>query len=207
MKPIIFSTEMVRAILDGRKTQTRRVIKPQTVTHNGPDGQTTESIDEFMNRNWKDAKLLCAACAPYKPGQILWVRETWGVPIRVAGEIIYKADYTDKAPLADGEKWRSPIYMPREAARLFLLVKAVRVERLQEIAEADAIAEGAETDQYLEFLEWATSVAPGGSRIETVRDNFTHIWNRINARRGYGWDTNPWVWVIEFSRTEEPSCE
>ena len=205
MKPIIFSTEMVRAILDGRKTQTRRVIKPQppegvSVVY-GPEycrGRSGIEIYGIHGEGWERK-------CPYRPHQILWVRETWQHnPCRGSGwPYDYKA--TPEHNNYEHDTWRPSIHMPREAARIFLLVKAVRAERLQGIAEADATAEGAETDQYLEFLEWATSVAPGGSRIETVRDNFMHIWNRLNARRGYGWDTNPWVWVVEFERTEAPS--
>ena len=197
MKPIIFSTEMVRAILDGRKTQTRRVIKPQ------PNGEIKANIPyEFYGskteRIFTDTK---AYLAPYSVGDVLWVRETWrcikydsmdgnlsyGVKFKDGEQEHFEFDDNERfhqfGKYAFKNGWQSPYYMPREAARLFLLVKAVRVERLQEIAEADAIAEGA----------------------ETVRDNFMHIWNRLNARRGHGWDTNPWVWVIEFERTEAPS--
>jgi len=181
MKPIIFSTEMVRAMLDGRKTQTRRVIKPQP-----------ESM--------KDGKL--PKC-PYQPGDILWVRETWyyeehmheltaGDPDLPSGR--YKHRYICKASDPDypvGNKgWRPSIHMPREAARIFLRVIDVRVERLQEITEEDARAEGCDAN------------IPDGVPSSIVW--FYEIWNRLNARRGYGWDTNPWVWVIEFERTEAP---
>lgn len=193
MKPIIFSTEMVRAILDGRKTQTRRVIKPQP--DNVTEGKTPMGADYMAWYNGAVANPLLnvGGCSdlwpPYRPGQILWVRETWGIPIRMAGEIIYRADYADKkAPLADGEKWRPSIHMPREAARIFLRVIDVRVERLQEITEEDARAEGCDAN------------IPDGVSIIW----FYEIWNRLNARRGYGWDVNPWVWVIEFERTEAP---
>ncbi len=219
MKPIIFSTEMVRAILDGRKTQTRRVIKPQP-----------ESM--------KDGKL--PKC-PYQPGDILWVRETWyyeehmheltaGDPDLPSGR--YKHRYICKASDPDypvGNKgWRPSIHMPREAARLFLLVKAVRVERLQDITEQDAIAEGAlYTDFGTHVPTWKASL-DGGKTYHPARPQqhngwhmspvnspdqcyftatsaFAGYWNRLNAKRGHSWDTSPWVWVIEFSRTEAPS--
>ena len=185
MKPIIFSTEMVRAILDGRKTQTRRVIKPQP-----------ESM--------KDGKL--PKC-PYQPGDILWVRETWyyeehmheltaGDPDLPSGR--YKHRYICKASDPDypvGNKgWRPSIHMPREAARLFLLVKAVRVERLQEITEEDVLAEGCGLASWTQD-DWPKTAG------------FAQLWDSLNAKRGYGWKNNDWVWVIEFERTEATTDE
>ncbi len=192
MKPMIFSTPMVRAILDGKKTQTRRVIKPQ------PDGEIKANIPyEFYGtkteRIFTDTKAYLAPCSV---GDILWVRETWGVPISLAGDIIYKADFVDrKAPLADGEKWRPSIFMPREAARIFLRVKNVRVERLQEITEEDARAEGVKPIRSALGQIYVQDDHSIGYRLA-----FEELWNEINAKRGYGWDTNPWVWVIEFER-------
>ena len=95
--------------------------------------------------------------------------------------------------------------MPKEAARIFLQVTGVRVERLQDITKDGIIAEGAETDEYLDYEEWATAVAPPGSRMITLRDYFSELWNSTVKKSDidkYGWDANPLVWVIEFERVE-----
>lgn len=213
MKPIIFSTPMVQAILDGRKTMTRRVIKPQTVTRNTPGGMMVESLDDFMHRNKKDFELMAACAAPYQPGDILWVRETWlredctpdcagredenECPFNRVGNACYgyKAQY-----LTGGDifiKWRPSIHMPKEAARIFLRVTYVRVEQVQDITEADADAEGAA----FYSPKFKTDVATIPWRMTTSRTKFCALWDSIYAKRGYGWDSNPWVWVIEFERT------
>jgi hypothetical protein len=162
-KPILFSTPMVKAILDGKKTMTRRVIKPQPL----------ERIDD------SEIILIGNEFSPYKIGDILWVRETWNC-ISYDGKTIekywYKAD-TDNA----SEKWRPSIFMPREAARIFLKVTGVMVERLQDITEDDAKKEGFSSMK--EFY---------------AREKFLHTWDALNAKRGHGWDANPWVWVIQF---------
>ena len=212
MKPIIFNTEMVRAILDGRKTMTRRVIKPY------PEGAHTimdyeDGVWSFMcgNQGEGGAFMDWEECRkePYQPGDVLWVRETWGMLYGFAsGEweklfpgkeppdasdnvYCYKADYSDASiqyMKEKGDGWRPSIYMPREAARIFLRVKDVRVERLQEISEADAKREG----------------YPFSYKAGMPIHDFIFLWNSINAKRGYGWDTNPWVWVVEFERCERP---
>lgn len=184
MKPIIFSTDMVRAILDGRKTQTRRVVKPQPYEGENP-----------IDTNWyKDnAPDLWAT---HQPGDIIWVRETWArisdwtdvdPEVGIPDGYIYRADWRDGA---ESPKWRPSIHMPREAARLFLRVKDVWVERLQNITEGEAAKEGCCTnwDEY----------------PKTNTQKFQDLWDLINAKRGYGWDTNPWVWVVEFEKTEAP---
>jgi len=196
-KPILFSTEMVRAIIEGRKTQTRRVIKPQPPKGLKPYQGYPGVID----------------CRPYQPGCILWVRETWAdlhgmgfgndprtdkpFQFAYAADIIPGSD-GDRIRKEYGIKWKPSIYMPRKAARLFLRAKNVRVERLQDISEEDAIAEGIHWTKegplhahYLDnkldaWLKWL------------AKEAFASLWNSINAKRGYGWETNPWVWVIEF---------
>ena len=241
-KPILFSTEMVRAILNGWKTQTRRVIKPQ------PNGEIKANIPyEFYGskteRIFTDTK---AYLAPYSVGDVLWVRETWrcikydsmdgnlsyGVKFKDGEQEHFEFDDNERfhqfGKYAFKNGWQSPYYMPREAARLFLLVKAVRVERLQEITEQDAIAEGAlYTDFGTHVPTWKASL-DGGKTYHPARPQqhngwhmspvnspdqcyftatsaFAGYWNRLNAKRGHSWDTSPWVWVIEFSRTEAPS--
>ncbi len=222
MKPIIFSTEMVRAILDDRKTQTRRVIRPQ------PDGVTVDGIAykhvtrEFVDKiNGKLLRLthdrngdpFAERIKPrYRPGDTLYVREAW---LEENGRYFYRADYEDGLvdpceTLSGGypsecryypecvgcqrTAWRPPwkpsIHMPREAARLFLLVKNVRVERLQDITHVDAQCEGVEMASDDELQEYG------------YRAGFKQLWDSLNAKRGYSWESNPWVEVIEFERTE-----
>lgn len=176
MKPIIFSTPMVKAILEGRKTQTRRVIKVDDAPENWKISIAGTSI---VRTEPYDAKL-----PRYAIGDILWVREIWAKRVYSDNRYYYKADDNLGAIFnREDDRWRSPIFMPREAARLFLKVTNVRVERLQDITAHDAIREGME------------SVIP----FDTV-DVFKELWDNLNAKRGYGWETNPWVWVIEFER-------
>ena len=175
-RPILFSGAMVRAILEGRKTQTRRVISDK--------------------HEWARSNAVRGECwlSPFGVrGDRLWVRETH------AGDNlcgwVYRADHPDAdiraGELDDGEqtlrRWTPAIHMPRAACRLMLDVVTVRVERLQEISEEDAIAEG---------------VRPPGDygRAPNVAV-YRALWDSLNAKRGYGWDVNPWVWVIEFRRT------
>ena len=197
MKPIIFSAPMVQAILDGRKTQTRRVIKPQPERYLSRDAGNRVPIAVWVdNQKWVKP--------PYQPGDILWVRETWAT---VSSGIIeykatYKEPYTGSAEIdhiGNKIKWRPSIHMPREATRIFLRVTNVRVERLQDITEEDAKAEGCH-----ERL-----LNDGWKNIGklTARDDFIMLWEYLNAKRGYGWDTNPWVWVIEFERITKEEAE
>lgn len=190
-RPILFSGEMVRAILDGRKTMTRRVIKPQ------PDNVTTGPTP--MGANWMawgmDGIVRDLWCPYGQPGDRLWVRETFATDIQgCPGEygLSYRADHID--PRGDGPtriKWTPGIHMFREYSRINLEITNVSVERLQDITEDDAIAEGV---QYF--------IASGKmTRSEmSMRSAFAGLWDSINLKRGYGWDTNPWVWVIEFKR-------
>ena len=185
MKPIIFSTPMVQAILDGRKTQTRRVIIPQ------PD-RFFEVDDTPGNFHIYDVEWGLGRIYPkYQVGDILWVRETWATVS--SGIIEYKATYIDPYTGSTeidhiGKKitWRPSIHMPREAARIFLKVTNIRVERLQEITEEYAIAEG------------MSKTLVDGVVFISAKGNFHVFWDSLNIKRGYGWDTNPWVWVVEF---------
>lgn len=210
--PILFSTPMVQAILDGRKTQTRRIIKIDDAPENWKKSIAGTSI---VRTSPYDAKL-----SRYAPGDILWVRETWrdrwgmayanygtgnAYPIDDVREIEYKAGGNgffmhgcnlcpDEPTVKWGEwsKWRPSIFMPREAARIFLRVKTVRVERLQEITEEDARAEG------VNGIPRSTVLYPNDDYIYP----FKQLWNSLNQKRSYGWDTNPWVWIYEFERVE-----
>lgn len=211
IKPILFNTDMVRAILDGRKTVTRRKIDVDVSNRFDVeiDGKVICYIDQATGDSYKPADL-----CRYQPGDILYVRETWHKYTKRVGkgEGCHLAEfYGYKASVKNSEDsntpWKPSIHMPKEAARIWLKVTNVRVERLQDITNRGAISEGAETEEYEGFHEWATNVAPFGSTIESVRDNFSHIWNSTIKKenvKSYSWDANPWVWVIEFERCEKP---
>ena len=195
-RPILFSGPMVRAILDGRKTQTRRVVKPQPewVPYPAHVCEPGEPVGfwawQRTPRNFHDS--VHEDFARHNPfgavGDRLWVRETWaGLEIGDDVAVSYRADVPEDAHKFD--RWRSPIHMPRWASRITLEITDVRVERVQEISEADAIAEGvtAYADAHL---------SKGHDR--TPVEVFAYLWDSLNAKRGYGWDVNPWVWVISF---------
>ncbi len=178
-KPILFNTDMVRAILDGRKTVTRRAVKPQPLWRKPPIQQSGRP--EYW-ANWDDEKIYKS---PYRPGEILYVRETWA---DWHGRYAYKATsfaserYLEKNGTESVIKWRPSIHMPREAARIFLRVTDVRVERLQEMPPYDIAFEGFRKQKDFIAL-WNSTIKPSDRAI-------------------YGWDANPWVWVIEFERCE-----
>ena len=209
-KPIIFSTEMVKAILAERKTMTRRVIKKKyDNTHiewfknkygtrlvemqDNIEGETfgvkPDGISFQKILGYREIK------CPWEVGDVLWVRETWNQALNTETDelgYVYKEQmlrenviYTDLDD--DPIKWRPSRYMPRKAARLFLKVKDIRVERVQDITEEDAIAEGCE-----KLL----------METRSARNNFMNLWNSINTKRGYIWAMNNWVWAVEFERVE-----
>lgn len=183
-RPIIFSTPMVQAILDGRKTQTRRIIKPQ------PDEDcyylmelNSGILTINYNQGDKNPKVKC----PYgQPGDLLWVRESFAKATDPDGDDLYyyKADRRH----ADG-KWKPSIHMPKAAARIWLRVKDVRVERVQDITEGDAIKEGIKPE--FDYLH-------NSYENLTPKCSFMTLWRKINGRES--WDANPWVWVVEFER-------
>ncbi|MBD3261036.1 MAG: hypothetical protein GF334_05040 [Candidatus Altiarchaeales archaeon] len=217
-KPILFSGEMVRAILDGRKTQTRRVVKPQAEKYTG-DILGQPVIYPWRNGGYDAKPIKC----PYgKPGEELWVRETftYGYDLNDAHPECAVFDFGDPDMIfAPGENketrhyaraWsqRKPgIYMPRWASRIQLQVKDIKVKRVQDITESDAIAEGL---TYLPNAKrWGVwdqtnCTIDGRARMtehfESPVDAFAHLWDSINRKRGYGWDKNPWVWVVTFER-------
>ena len=197
MKPILFSTEMVRAILDGRKTMTRRVIKDKDITNNfdiDVDGSVYAYIDQATGDSYNPT-----AAARYKVGDILWVRETWSKDEN--GEYVYRTNYgttEDDSFPPSMFKWKPSIHMPREAARIFLRVTNVRVERLQEITPKDAWEEGCRIGN---FFPWEKHIPELQQQCRDIL--FKSLWDGLNAKRGYGWDINPWVWVYEFERASE----
>lgn len=202
-RPILFSAPMVRAILDGRKTQTRRVVKgcqfiEKTVPGVAPYWRLLDHPKQPNGGGTPMGSHVASLCPYGQPGDQLWVRETWQGPLideELEEEFHQSPDYFKKPEFcayratdtldainADGEAlgWRPSIHMPRWASRILLEVTSVRVERLQDISEADAEAEGPPKH----FNSW--------------RDNFCALWQKINGDGS--WDANPWVWAIEFNR-------
>lgn len=206
-RPILFSGPMVRAILEGRKTQTRRVVEPQPgngwkfeeppvlgrITSPHPKkGKFGVFIHRKTNYVFPESDLI--VCHYGQPGDRLWVRETWSKALHGCGvELLERWEPGREGPFGVGaiyaatphpdykpDKWRPSIHMPRWASRITLEVTGVRVERLQEISEQDAEAEGA----HYEF--------------KIARRGFEAIWNSISGPES--WDANPWVWVVEFRK-------
>lgn len=176
-----YGTEMVRAIQNGTKTVTRRVIKPQPYLV-----KQDENVSCWCGHFVSESGKVLVDKPPYRTGDILYVRETWN---RLLGDWLYKAD--QKPGMKNPGKWRPSIHMPREAARIFLRVTNVRVERLQDIT-----AEAAEKEGCNDY----TSTACG----------FADVWDstiKPADRDLYGWNANPWVWVIEFEQCEKPREE
>lgn len=212
IKPILFKTEMVRAILDERKSCTRRLVKPQPdEKHTYPLGFVTDSTEKkgvgcfgFGINEYGGSVQYVKPPYGYAPGDILYVRETWHKGLE---RYIYRADYSNTEKFYRGGKeiemkWNPSIHMPKEAARIWLKVTDVRVERLHEITEDGAKAEGA-----IDNRGFIHSPENEYDRIHTAREHFIKIWNGTIKKSDlncYGWDANPWVWVIEFERCEKP---
>ena len=205
--PILFSGPMVQAILAGRKTQTRRVIKPQPQPQ--PDG-TWEIMTEDAAGKWYrpagrfgQGPYPLFECPYGQPGDRLWLRETWAAISKTEDtspladcNIEYRADTSDPYPGGwsadeakgnpDAPKWQPSIHMPRWASRITLEITDVRVQRVNYITAADIEAEG------IERLEPIHKLGP----------RFIHLWDSINAKRGYPWADNPWVWALTFRRLQ-----
>ena len=212
--PILFNTEMVKAVLDGRKIQTRRVLKPQQL---GP-----ERIVHF-----KDDQFVCGSnsgkigifdpniykCPYGQIGDRLWVRETWAqidlrelFSNRLDSQIVYKAGphpFERELPhmWTEGkDKWKPSIHMKREYCRINLEITDIRIERVQDISEEDAKSEGSIPgdvsmfdDTEIQLLDY-----PHKKKDTPFKNGFSLLWDSINEKRGFGWDVNPWVWVVEF---------
>lgn len=179
LRPILFSTDMVRAIIEGRKTQTRRIFGPV------PDGI---DLQEWLIEHHDYVMSLSKYGAE---NEALWVRETWA-PLGDFPKCNYSFMFKADTPEAYS-KWRPSIHMPFEACRLFLRIKSMRIERLNDITEEDAIAEGVLViepgEAYFDYAEEAGTYA-------TAKGSFTSLWDKINGKGS--WNANPWVWVIEF---------
>lgn len=202
--PILFNDEMVQALLTGRKTCTRRAIKlPDKMTGRpiGKSGDSSNPLGFFYPGGIKRP--------PYQPGDILYVRETWSEIKNADGshkKYVYKA--SDQYPFGESRyiikfNWKPSIHMPKKAARIWLKVTDVRVERLQDITEDGAKEEGAN-------FKNGKNVGLEEKMRRTAIERFAEIWNSTIKKTDidrYGWDANPWVWVIEFEWCEKPGKE
>ena len=189
-KPILFSTPMVQAILEGRKTVTRRVIKPQPTGYFEVNDSPCYLYD-FSDREGR-------VYPRYQVGDILYVREAYA---DLLFHYVYKADYRgqdltlEELDLLSDVKWKPSIHMPKEIARIFLKVTNVRVERLRDITETQVRKEG-----FRDYLAADDTFYPSGYY-------FRQTWDGTIKKQDldkYSWEANPWVWVIEFERTEKP---
>lgn len=210
-RPILFNTEMVKAILDGRKTCTRRAIKFSNGMTGRPIGKAGDNSNPLGVMYPGGIKR-----PPYQPGDILYVRETWQ-KAWLLDDFDRVIDGTEKYYYAAGPEmpcsgfwvdpetgkykdrmpWKPSIHMPKEAARIWLHVTEMRVERLRDITEVGAINEGCIDD-----IEYAKG--------KSARNHFVDMWNNTIKKSDldkYGWSANPWVWVIEFERCEKPGKE
>lgn len=213
--PILFNGDMVRAILDGRKTCTRRVIKPQLEECPHCKYVHNEYIYDKMAEN-----VYCARCgypleperrSPYQLEDILYVRETWGHPISLNSDkqYVFRADKIAESGFKnDSHIWHPSIHMPKEAARIWLQVTDVWVERLQDITPKDAENEGVGN---LFYEDIGYSGKDYGTEIDSeygiAKEQFAWLWDSTIKKADldcYGWNANPWVWVIEFERCEKP---
>ena len=224
-RPIIFSTPMVQAILEGLKTQTRRVVKPFV------DKSSWKKSAETREKEWRPQLRLAPvhhgyyddmwclfnkddqpASVPYtgrrcpygKHGDLLWVRETFCVWSYDNNDVWYKASpissqgWHNETLKNNGKKWKPSIHMPKKYARIWLEIVGVRVERVQDISDVDAMAEGVKSNICLASLE-----EPDYREEIGYRYAFSVLWDSINGKKeGCSWADNPWVWIVEFKRVE-----
>lgn len=213
-RPILFNGDMVRAVLSGQKTQTRRVLKDPLdktggqycVEHADDDPNMLVHIHSPKCEGYCD--YVCSYSCPYgQPGDRLWVKKTHARHPQFA-EVAYRAD-GEEFEDADGftwhPKWTPSIFMPRALCRIILEITDIRVERVQNITSDGAIAEGAyEVRKVGDDIAHATWTMDGLDwRYDTPREAFAATWDSLYAARGLGWDVNPWVWVVTFKRAEE----
>lgn len=210
MKPILFNTPMTRAVDIEWKTATRRLLKPQPAFPGYPEGINVRP-ERCDDGSWCFAMdpfaMLCEGSfiQPYDEGDILYVREAWSMAPDILRETpgpVFRADFTDAELQYLKEKhfrWKPSIHMPARIARIFLRVNKVRVERLQDITPDQCAAEGIEPFS-----------GPVEARAAYYISSFAALWDTTIQKEDlskYGWDANPWVWVVEFERCEEPDKE
>ena len=216
-RPIIMGADSVRAILDGLKTQTRRVVNSRIFIEidNGNDPPIFQDSPNFGEALMKYGRY------PYGYiGDRLWVRETWAEATPYPSSAVYKATY--EYPQDFTHDWKSPIYMPRWASRIILEITDIRVERVQDITEEDALEEGIMSNEEYEARASEDNLFPcprckgyqvhetfgydyGITEVDctycdTPKKRYRIVWDSLNAKRGYSWESNPWVWVISFKR-------
>jgi len=217
-KPILFSTPMVKAILAGNKTHTRREKGLEFLNENPDEWTSLESAisengDIYILLKDKKGKIAVYSKSPYgRIGDCLWVRETWTLFVTTFINeqeypmYFYKADYPTKLV---GKKWKPSIHMPRKASRITLEIIDIRIERLWDITEKEAIREGVEIvsnmqdgsiDFQYPYSYLARDYLDGDPTacVDTARDSFFSLWKKINGIESF--EKNPWVWVIVFSR-------
>lgn len=208
MKPILFSTEMVQAILDGRKSQTRRIVKNKWALECLEAGFVPEYVTDLGNSFMHDWPL---------PGEVLWVREAHAKLITTEGVPFYVHKQPDPIQwqfVEDRQRWTPSIFMPKNACRLFLKIKKIRVERLQDISESDAVAEGIIKKNFGALASMVTRKNEPDDWVYKIYGtendfdkssvvSYYSLWDFINGEGEFL--KNPWVWVIEFEKTEKPS--
>lgn len=213
IKPILFNTEMTKAIMENRKNTTRRAIKDVPVC-----AQPTPPSPPWFS--WETGLNMWHKKPPYQVGDILWVRETW---IEMPYGFAYRADGEEPEGWDQDDRWAPSIHMPRKAARLFLRVTSVRVELLQDITEEGALSEGIPDEWPMDpvYCPYCKGEGLVGAihpvslgymevdcpRCRKARDRFANLWDSTIKREDThisGWKANPWVWVIEFERCEKP---
>lgn len=214
-KPILFSTEMVQAILDGRKTQTRRITvdwdqhKPKYIisgqgmyARKYPKPSVYMAHFKYPESGTDD----CGLVAPLQPGDILWVRESFQYSDDLEEPFWYKQKYKEDflPEYFERQTWRPSIHMPKEAARIFLKITNVRCERLQDISDNDCLSEGIELKQILEGIQHYKFYGAKYLTISVDSPNrsFKTLWELINGEKS--WIKNPWVWVYTFEKVEKP---
>ncbi len=209
-RPILFGAPMVRALLAGTKTQTRRTVKLphenplgkwEVLPWGGPNGGRTREGQTvpFQNVIGHSRTGELIGCPYGQPGDRLWVRETWAQPDRRSAGFplwVYLADYQERP----GHNWRPSIHMPRAASRITLEITGVRVERLQDISEADAMAEGC-TKNHNGYFWGGPHAVSGLKQMATAVSAYRDLWESINGPGS--WDANPWVWVVEFTSSSD----
>ena len=209
--PILFSTPMVQAILGGRKTQTRRVLKLSkyhpSLPHKQPEVKTVKDLKLYDGNGELEGDLVMRYG---KPGDVLWVRECFNyIHDGHSDKFIrygYKADWVEGITSHPKNKgiWKPSIHMPKKACRLFLRIKDIRVERLKDISEIDAIAEGIHAVDkkggFILYENYRKNYRP--SILRDPNKSFFSLWESINGKESL--ELNPWVWVIEFEKIEKP---